>query len=126
MLRMSTEARKANYVIASVLCGRVRLRTLYSFFEYIIKKYIGIKMYNIDDKYGYPRDVLKNECLCQIIGQSEIVIENYKCITKISGSEIEVLCKKYKIHITGSNLNIEYYNNESMVLGGCIHEISFY
>lgn len=82
-------------------------------------------MFNVDDRHDLPRDVIKQECLCQITGRSEIVLENYKCLKTITDTEIEVICKKYKIHIIGKNLNIEYYNNESMVIGGCICEITF-
>lgn len=82
-------------------------------------------MFNVDNSYDIPRDVTAKECLCQVVGRSEIVLENYRCIKTITDTEIEVICKKYKIHITGANLNIQYYNNESMVIGGCISEISF-
>lgn len=82
-------------------------------------------MFNVDNSYDMPRDVTKKECLCQVVGRSEIVLENYKCVKTITDTEIEVICKKYKIHITGNCLNIQYYNNESMVIGGCISEISF-
>ena len=82
-------------------------------------------MFNVDDEHDMPRDVMKHECLCQMTGRSEIVLENYKCIKTITDTEIEVVCKKYKIHVIGTNLVIKYYNNQSMVIGGCINEISF-
>lgn len=82
-------------------------------------------MFNVDNRQDIPRDVVLQECLCQIVGRSEITLENYRRIKTITDTEIEVLCKKYKIHIIGAGLNIEYYNNESMVIGGCISEISF-
>ncbi len=83
-------------------------------------------MFNVDNEHDLPRDVLNHECLCQMTGRSEITLENYKCVKTITDTEIEVICKKYKIHITGANLLIKYYNNESMVVGGCINEISFF
>lgn len=82
-------------------------------------------MFNVDNEYGIPRDVINNECLCQVTGRREIVIENYKCIKTITDIEIEIICKKYIIHIMGTNLVINYYNSESMVIGGCINEIMF-
>lgn len=82
-------------------------------------------MFNVDNAYDIPRDVIKHECLCQVTGRSEIVVENYKCVKTITENEIEILCKKYKIHITGEKLVINYYNSESMVIGGCINEIVF-
>ena len=69
-------------------------------------------MFNVDNDLDMPRDVIHGECLCQIIGRNEIVIENYKCIKSITDTDIEIVCKKYK-------------NNQSMAIGGYICEISF-
>lgn len=82
-------------------------------------------MFNVDNNYDIPRDVINRECLCQITGRNEVVFENYKCIKTVSDTEIELICKKYKIHITGQNLIIKYYNNEAMVIGGKINGITF-
>lgn len=82
-------------------------------------------MFNVDNEKEIPRDVINNECLCQIIGKKEIIIENYKFIKTITNTNIEIICKNYKILIIGEKLNIEYYNSESMVVGGIICEISF-
>lgn len=40
-------------------------------------------MFNVDNEYDIPRDVINNECLCQITGRREVIVENYKRI-KIS------------------------------------------
>ena len=82
-------------------------------------------MFNVDNQYDLPRDGINKECLCQLIGREEMILENYVCLKTLTTTEIEVVCKKYKIHINGTGLNIECYNNESMVIGGCIDEISF-
>lgn len=82
-------------------------------------------MYNVDNYNDMPRDVMKKECLCQIIGRDEIVLENYKCIKTITDTLLEIVCKKYKIEIKGSSLYIKYYDNQAMAIGGFIDEISF-
>lgn len=82
-------------------------------------------MFNMDNNLDIPRDVIHGECLCQIIGRDEIVVENYKYIKSITENCLEIVCKKYKIIINGTGLNIKYYNNQSMAIGGCICEISF-
>ncbi len=82
-------------------------------------------MYNIDDKYGIPKDVTKKEVLCQLVGKNQLILENYKCIKSFSEDEIIVICHKHSLHIKGKELNIKYYNNESMMIGGCLYEISF-
>ena len=58
-------------------------------------------MFNVDNDLDMPRDVIHGECLCQIIGRNEIVIENYKCIKSITDTDIEIVCKKYKIKKEG-------------------------
>ena len=81
-------------------------------------------MYNIDNKYDLPRDVISSDFLCQIIGDKEIVIENYKCIQTISNNLIEIKGFKNNLFIKGNNLTILYYNNYCMKIGGVINEIS--
>ena len=92
-------------------------------YDYIKKDFI--KLYSIDNKYGIPKDVINKDSIIQIVGKNQIIVENYKCIKKYSLDEIVILGFSYTINIKGTNLTIEYYNNESMMVGGCIDEISF-
>lgn len=82
-------------------------------------------MFNVDNEYDIPRDVINGESLLQMTGRRELIIENYRCIKSISDNEIEIICKKYNVHIKGIDLMIKYYNCQSMVIGGEIDEISF-
>lgn len=82
-------------------------------------------MYNIDDKYGLPKDVTKKEMLCQLVGRNQLILENYKCIKYITDEEIIVLCHAHSLNIKGKDLCVNYYNNEFMIIGGCLYEISF-
>lgn len=82
-------------------------------------------MFNVDNQYDIPRDVINHECLIQMTGKNEIVLENFKCIKTLNEEEVEVLCKKYLICIKGTSLCVKFYNCESMVIGGVIHEVSF-
>lgn len=82
-------------------------------------------MYNINDEFGLPKDVTKKELLCQIVGRNQLILENYKCIKCFSDEEIIVLCHTYSLHIKGKDMCINYYNNESMIIGGNLYEISF-
>lgn len=81
--------------------------------------------FNVDNEYDIPRDVINNECLCQITGRREVIVENYKRIKNISEEEIEVICKKYNIRVMGEKLIISYYNSDTMVIGGCVNEVLF-
>ena len=76
-------------------------------------------MFNVDDKYDLPRDVVHKDSLIEIIGRNEFVVENYRCLKEI------IMCKKYNLLIKGEKLNIKYYNSESMVISGVLNEISF-
>ena len=82
-------------------------------------------MFNVDDKYDLPRDVVHKDSLIEIIGRNEFVVENYICLKEIKDNEILVMCKKYNLLIKGEKLNIKYYNSESMVVSGVLNEISF-
>ena len=76
-------------------------------------------MFNVDNDYELPRDVVGSECLVQLTGRCEVIV---KTITDI---EIEVMCRKYTVVIRGSSLFIKYYNSQSMIIGGCVDGISF-
>ena len=82
-------------------------------------------MFNVDDKYDLPRDVVHKDSLIEIIGRHEFVVENYRCLKEIKDNEILIMCKKYNLLIKGEKLNIKYYNSESMVVSGVLNEISF-
>lgn len=82
-------------------------------------------MFNVDDKYDLPRDVVHKDSLIEIISRNEFVVENYRCLKEIKDNEILIMCKKYNLLIKGEKLNIKYYNSESMVISGVLNEISF-
>ena len=84
--------------------------------------------FNHNSLYDVPDvtpDIKKSSSKITIHDNHIIYIENYKCIKSITDTNIEIVCKKYKIIINGTGLNIKYYNNQSMAIGGYICEISF-
>ena len=44
-------------------------------------------MFNVDDKYDLPRDVVHKDSLIEIIGRNEFVVENYRCLKEIKDNE---------------------------------------
>lgn len=82
-------------------------------------------MFNMDNRFDLPRDVIEKEVLCQIIGHNELVIENYKRLLLFLPEELKIQCASYILDIKGEKLIISYYNNESIIVSGVIHEISF-
>lgn len=82
-------------------------------------------MFNVDDLYDLPRDVTHKEMLCQMIGRTELIVENYKRLLLFLPDEIKIQCASYTMKIKGENLVISYYNNETIIISGVIYEISF-
>jgi sporulation protein YqfC len=82
-------------------------------------------MYNVDNNFDLPRDVIHKESLMQVTGRKEIVFENFKTVKTFTEEEIILLCYKYMIRITGKKLSVLYYDSSAMIVGGDINEISF-
>ena len=82
-------------------------------------------MFNVDNHYDLPRDVIQKDILCQLIGRNELVIENYKKLLLILCDEIKIQCASFEIRIKGENLAIAYYNRQTIIVNGVFHEISF-
>ena len=82
-------------------------------------------MFNVDNHLDLPRDVIKKDMLCQLIGRNELVVENYKRLLLFLPDELKIMCASFIIQIKGENLIISYYNNQTIVVNGVFHEISF-
>lgn len=82
-------------------------------------------MFNVDNQYDLPRDVVKKDILCQLIGKNELIIENYKKLLLFLSDEIKIQCKTFSICVKGENLVIAYYNRQTIIVKGVFHEISF-
>lgn len=72
-----------------------------------------------------PKEVVLGYSLVSISGNKEIIIENYRGILEYNKEYIRVSSKKGQIKISGSNLNIEYLNNEEMKITGRILGIEY-
>ena len=78
---------------------------------------------NLTNQLHLPKDILFGASIMHITGQYEIYIENYKSIIEYNDKIIKVLAKTTKIYITGTNLHIEYFNNDDMKISGRIKNI---
>ena len=58
-----------------------------------------------------PKDMLLGLPLLTILGELELVIENYSSIIEYTESVIRIRTKTGQIHIQGLNLRITYYTN---------------
>lgn len=72
-----------------------------------------------------PKEVVLGYSLVSIIGNTEVVIENYRGILEYDNEVIRVLGKIGQIKIYGKHLRIEYYTNEEMKVIGTIDGIEY-
>ena len=68
-------------------------------------------------------DAIRGIPYVNIIGTSEMSVENFCGILEYGTELIRVLTKTGKIIIKGQNLSIEYYTNDEMNVRGNIAEI---
>ena len=90
-----------------------------------MKKSETIFSKQIIDTCQLPKDVFTGAAIISMIGNGELLIENFKNIIKYQPDLLILQCKRYQIQIMGKNLNIELYTNEEIKIKGCISEIKF-
>lgn len=72
-----------------------------------------------------PKDSMLGASIVTITGNTEVFVENYKGILEYSDELILLQGKNCKIELTGKRLNIVYYTNEDMKIGGRIIGIRY-
>lgn len=100
------------YVIINDMCG-----------IFMEKKNLKTR---ITEASGMPKDVILGVPLVTVIGQNETCIENYRGILEYTDKLIRIQTKLGKIHVLGTNLQIERYTNDEMKIIGHISIIEFY
>ena len=72
-----------------------------------------------------PKDVLAGAAVISMVGNTEILIENFKNIIKYQSDIIILQCKKNQMQLIGKNMNIELFTKEEIKIKGHILEIKF-
>ncbi len=72
-----------------------------------------------------PKDIMVGFSIVTLMGNHEVVIENYKGILEYTDDAIFIQCKNNKLMIEGKKLTIEYYSNEDMKIIGTISTIRY-
>lgn len=72
-----------------------------------------------------PRDTVYHDSVVTIIGNSRVIVENYKGIIEYSLDKIVLQGKKQRIQILGKKLMIQYYTNTDMKICGLIDAIQY-
>lgn len=70
-----------------------------------------------------PPDLAYSETIITMTGSMEILIENYKSISRYTPTEIVVRSLRGKVSICGKNLEILWYTSSSMKVTGNISGI---
>lgn len=70
-----------------------------------------------------PPDLAYSETIITMTGSMEILIENYKSISRYTPTEIVVRSLRGKVSICGKNLEILWYTSNAMKVKGKISAI---
>ena len=70
-----------------------------------------------------PPDLAYSETIITMTGSMEILIENYKSISRYTPTEIVVRSLRGKVSICGKNLEILWYTSSAMKVTGNISAI---
>ncbi len=80
---------------------------------------------NMVETLHLPKDYVLGSAIVTIMGNCELLIENYKGILEYTSEVLIVQTKTCQIHVRGDNLLINYYTNEEMKITGCIRELQY-
>lgn len=72
-----------------------------------------------------PKDSLLGASIVTVTGNTDAFVENYKGIIEYTSQVILLQGKTCKIEICGRCLNIIYYTNEDMKIGGWIESVRY-
>lgn len=71
-----------------------------------------------------PQDLAYSQPVMTLVGQRELVVENYKSIRKLSKDYIELQTKTGIVTVCGKKLTIPYYSGGELKIQGIIEQIS--
>lgn len=72
-----------------------------------------------------PKDLMYGDVLLSILGNREILVENYKGIIEYTSQKIRLQTRACHLEIEGQKLCIEYYTNVEMKISGEIKNITY-
>ena len=79
----------------------------------------------LSDSLKLPRDMMMGAAILTVIGNGQILVENYRGILEYTDCCIMLQAKTCRICIRGRCLQISYYTNEDMKIEGIITEITY-
>lgn len=79
----------------------------------------------VADKLAMPKDVVLGDMIITIMGDREVIIENYKGIIEYNSQRIIIQGKHSTLSLTGKDFLIKYFTNDDMKVEGCIQSIQY-
>lgn len=77
------------------------------------------------DSLKLPRDMVMGASIVTVVGNGQVMVENYRGILEYTESCVMLQGKACRIAVCGCNLKIAYYTNEDMKIEGKISEIRY-
>lgn len=74
---------------------------------------------------SFPEDVILGIPNVEILGQSEMRIENYRGLIEYTDQLVRVQTKIGQIRISGKHLQVDYYTNDDMKITGNVQSIEY-
>ena len=72
-----------------------------------------------------PKDVALGIPMLTMIGQMEMIIENYRGIIEYTDILVRIHTKDGQIKVVGNSLKVDYYTNDEMKITGCIVSVEY-
>ena len=72
-----------------------------------------------------PKDVVLGIPMLTMIGQMELIIENYRGIIEYTDILVRIHTKDGQIKVVGNSLKVDYYTNDEMKVNGHIKSIEY-
>ncbi len=72
-----------------------------------------------------PKDVVLGIPMLTMIGQMEMIIENYRGIIEYTDILVRIHTKDGQIKVVGNSLKVDYYTNDEMKITGCIVSVEY-
>lgn len=79
----------------------------------------------LTDSLKLPRDMTLAASIITVIGNGQVLVENYRGILEYTPCQIMLQGKTCRIAVCGCNLRIAYYTNEDMKIEGSISQIRY-
>ncbi len=79
----------------------------------------------IADTLSLPKDVVFGSSIITITGSTQAYIQNFTGIIEYNEKTVKIIAKTGKITIRGTNLQIEYFTCDDILVKGIVMEVIF-